>query len=469
MIIHGHTLTVLKGIPSESLQMCVTSPPYFWLRDYHTPHQIWDGDDSCTHEWTQEIQTKTSSTYNQGMNERTGNAPGQKKQEHSSYGRLIHGCFCKHCGAWKGEHGLEPSAALYIKHSVDIFREVRRIIRKDGICFLNIGDKFNSGKSVSKDKEKWPAQSRNRTDSEFAAISSEIHEKESFGIPWMLMFALRDDGWRIRQEIIWDKPNCMAESVKDRCTKSHESIFLLFKQTKYYFDGFAIKEPAKYDGRKQTFLKPSEKYLAEMRVGQISNTMHTKGTDRFVTIDGVPVRNKRSVWKINTVGIDEKHYATFPIELPTICIKAGTSEYGCCENCRTPYKRILAPSARYAAILGKGYHDHENDLEEGKMGVRGENRQNAMRDAGIIGAEYETTGWAKQCKCETDKVIPCTVLDPFIGAGTTELACIPLQRDCIGIELGEEAVEISTRRTGKEKRNGIQHSIFNPKLVTDES
>lgn len=162
------------------------------------------------------------------------------------------------------------------------------------------------------------------------------------------------------------------------------------------------------------------------------------------------MRNKRSVWTVATEAFPEAHFATYPQALIVDCIKAGSSEYGCCAVCGAPYERIVEPSARYAAVLGVGYHDHEEDGSRGMTQTNGSNIQNKMRDAGIDCAEYETKGWQKTCECDGDQIQPAVVLDPFMGAGTTGLVARKNYRDFVGIELSPEYLAMATRRLKKD-------------------
>lgn len=336
MIYQGDALSVLKTLESESVQMCVTSPPYYGLRDYGVDGQI----------------------------------------------------------------GLEDTPEQFIQSLVDVFREVRRVLKDDGTLWVNIGDSYaGSGKGPAGNLGK-AHDERNMTQSSVkqANVPAECKPKDLIGIPWMLAFALRADGWYLRQDIIWHKPNPMPESVKDRCTKSHEYIFLLSKSPKYYFDHEAIQEIAtRYDGRKDTLLKGSHKYENETYLpsgvntqsmakrgherwkfknlaekGQTPNTMHLRravGEADFV----YPMRNKRDVWSVCTKPYSGAHFATYPEDLILPCILAG-SKHG------------------------------------------------------------------------------DTVLDPFNGAATTGVVCYKNGREYIGIELNPEYIKISEDRISAVKK-----------------
>ncbi len=255
----------LKQLPDNSINCCVTSPPYWGLRDYGV----------------------------------------------------------------EGQLGLESTPEEYVAKMVEIFREVKRALRKDGTLWLNLGDTYCGTGNKGEYKDPKYLDGRN---GQKVALNNKIKglkPKDLVGIPWMVAFALRADGWYLRQDIIWHKPNPMPESVKDRCTKAHEYIFLLSKSRHYYYDQEAIKEPAAYDGRKDTFLKGSPKYAKGVVPGQVEHSMAAKGHERWKKNErGEYVRNKRSVWTIPTKPFKEAHFAVFPPALIELCILAGCPEGG---------------------------------------------------------------------------------------------------------------------------------------------
>lgn len=249
-ILQGDTRQVLKTLPDSSVHCCVTSPPYFGLRDYGMPEQI----------------------------------------------------------------GLEETPAEFIEQLVIVFREVRRVLRDDGTLWLNIGDSYANdtkwgGATSGKHAQGVHGNSgigRRRT-------ATGYKSKELMGIPWQLAFALSADGWYLRQDIIWHKPNPMPESIKDRCTKAHEYVFLLSKAERYYWDLEAMQEPAAFpDGPGNVEISPAVPGLPEHNN---RSGLHKIGARE--------TRNKRSVWSINTKPFSEAHFATMAPELAETCIKAG--------------------------------------------------------------------------------------------------------------------------------------------------
>jgi DNA modification methylase len=225
-ILHGDCLDQLKTLDDQSIHTCITSPPYWGLRDYGNDDQL----------------------------------------------------------------GLESSPDEYINNMVAVFREVKRVLRDDGTLWLNLGDTYGRG------------------------VKTNLPKKNLLGMPWRVALALQADGWILRQDIIWHKPNPMPESVRDRCTKAHEYIFLMAKQQKYYFDNDAIKEDAKY---------PNGPIAPEkIKKGVGMHGMHTReGLSKLGARDK---RNKRSVWKVTTKPFKEAHFATFPMDLIEPCVLAGS-------------------------------------------------------------------------------------------------------------------------------------------------
>lgn len=247
-IIIGDALTELRKIPNDSINCCVTSPPYYKLRDYGMDSQI----------------------------------------------------------------GLEATPQEYIDKLVEVFREVRRILKSDGTLWLNIGDSYFGNRN-----------GRNCT-------KTQCKCKDLIGIPWLLAFALRDDGWYLRQDIIWSKPNCMPESVKDRCTRSHEYIFLLSKSEKYYFDSASIAEPAVTSDRSSPrgFKGTITANSGRRKQSNAGIRTYTGFNEMCFSKPSPQMRNKRDVWSVSTAGFKGGHFAVFPEKLIEPCILAGCPSGG---------------------------------------------------------------------------------------------------------------------------------------------
>jgi site-specific DNA-methyltransferase (cytosine-N4-specific) len=409
----------LRAMPPESVQCCVTSPPYWGLRDYGIAPSVWGGLDGHPHVWGGLERGKradmlpadqTTSTARIGTTEE-GNA-----------GALNGGRFCE-CGAWLGCLGLEPTQDLYVEHVVEVFAEVWRVLRKDGTLWINLGDSYAGsrrggyvgdattlqGSTEGQDQSRIAAMTQSRRrDDEMIPRSDVLVDgckpKDLVGIPWLVAFALRGAGWYLRSEVIWSKPNAMPESIRDRPAKAHETVFLLAKSRHYYYDADAIKEPIAADtearmrrayagyappgqgehhgvgaprpnsnkfpsgwdkenhgrgpdglvGRYKTPATPATgqrpdwtgKQEAQAVAGVAKRPKGNAKTfrgggaytgnrsfDNSVDVErestgNVPnetgMRNKRTVWTIATSPFRDAHFATFPPELPRICVLAGS-------------------------------------------------------------------------------------------------------------------------------------------------
>lgn len=328
----GHNIDVLRSLPEKSVHCCVTSPPYWGLRDYGVPPSVWGGNADCKHEWKEDryYTEKTAAKASSDAFHEAGDANAARLKE----GRWRNDSTCKHCNAWLGCHGLEPTPELFVKHEVLIFREVWRVLRDDGTLWLNLGDSYNGymanqrGTGLETERQ----QARKYVEPGFGLRDKALKNKDLVGIPWLVALALRADGWYLRQDIIWHKPNPMPESVTDRCTKAHEYIFLLSKLERYYYDADAIKEAvtgtahARGDGVNPKAKTPG----VNSRMFQDRDPAHPKArkikqNESFsAAVSGlVDERNKRSVWSVATAPYRGAHFATFPPGLIRPCVLAG--------------------------------------------------------------------------------------------------------------------------------------------------
>lgn len=420
-ILLGDVRQTLKSLPDNSVHCVVTSPPYWGLRDYGTATWI-GGDPTCSH--------KRDSKFSESC------STGQKLLE-GAIGDGIYKVQCPRCGAMRKDSqlGLEPTFDEYVEHMVEVFREVRRVLRDDGTLWLNLGDSYagSNGNGWKQSIASTNASNAGGENEDFRARigrdDGDLKPKDLVGIPWRVAFALQADGWYLRQDIIWAKPNPMPESVRDRCTKAHEYMFLLSKKGHYFFDSLAIKEPAKYAYDDRGSRADSRKDAG------ISNAMHGS-TGEF--------RNKRSVWTVTTKPFKGAHFATFPQDLIEPCISAGTSEMGCCAQCGSPLKRIVRRTRIARNELPESDPRYRPNTYSGAYG-----EINGKGDAGY--SQTDTLGWEKGCKCETEETVPCTVLDVFFGAGTTGVVAQKLGRNYLGCELNPEYAIIATERLVAEK------------------
>jgi site-specific DNA-methyltransferase (cytosine-N4-specific) len=318
-LLQGDALEVLPTLEAGSVDCCVTSPPYWGLRDYGTGE--WSGGDpACEH-------ARPTTNYSVGFNERWGNSPGQqRKQERGSNGQHAH--RCPDCGATRSDRqiGLESTPELYVGRLVEVFRQVRRLLRDDGTLWLNIGDSYYGGGQDGSQfgSKKKPVQWSDKANREtvkrgHADPRHGLKFKDLVGIPWLLALALRADGWYLRADIIWAKPNAMPEPVQDRPTKAHEYLFLLAKQGRYFYDTDAVREPHSPDRRSVT-----TRTVGAGSHDNYGEFGHEEGRERWPNGG----RNKRSVWEIATEAYPDAHFATFPQALVEPCLLAGCPEGG---------------------------------------------------------------------------------------------------------------------------------------------
>lgn len=408
---HGNVTDVLARLPEKSVHCVVTSPPYWGLRDYKA------GDE---------------------------------------------------------EIGREETPDEFVTSMVNVFRGVRRVLRDDGIVWLNLGDSYGSNGNL-------------------------------VGVPWRVALALQADGWILRQDIIWHKPSPMPETVRNRCTKAHEYVFLLAKRQGYFYDAEAVKEradtadlPPRLLGNKQADTEYD---------GMVShNENHASAV-----LNRVPNRNKRSVWTIASQGYAGAHFATFPPKLIEPMIKAGTSEKGCCAECGASWKRVVEektltrerPNDYVKRVPSNTLARVEEGVHQGGV-LTSTLGMNTCANS-VAGVETKTVGWEPTCECngkfvkqiikesrhvidssseknnlrieqkmhstkstlatfrsavtheeEVEKsvvkyvsnlslddhpIVPCVVLDPFMGSGTTACVSVALGRHAVGIDLNEKYIK----------------------------
>lgn len=366
------------------------------------------------------------------------------------------GDFCNQCGAWLGCLGLEPTFQLYIDHLVLVFREVRRVLRNDGTLWLNLGDCYHNGDKggyragrVSPDT----IQAKHMASDVVGAPNREpqdgLKPKDVVGIPWRAALALQVDGWWLRSDIVWAKPNPMPESVRDRPTRSHEYIFLLAKSERYFYDADAIREPVVSAGRRSG---NRQRCVADGKHGRLNTHLGRSVPWRDVGQG----RNRRSVWTINVQPFKGAHFATFPERLAEPCIQAGTSERGACPRCGAAWHRVLKKAPPEAAWLRRcgadasGGYEGKATKDYPAAGAQDPSAVKARVLAGL--ARRITSGWKPSCSCPVETPVHCTVLDPFAGSGTTGVVALRLGRGFIGVELNPEYAEMAKRRCRKAYR-----------------
>ena len=332
----GDALTVLRELPAESVHCCVTSPPYWGLRDYGTEPLVWGGDPGCEHEWDRKAYTVIVGRGGHGSGPGSSSTLGGNTVGAVGQQTVSASASCLRCSAWRGSLGLERTPEEYVAALVAVFREVRRVLRDDGTLWLNLGDSYASngpGSWGSSDKSTLTTGSRrgawapgNTIGTTSRREMAGLKPKDLVGVPWRVAFALQTDGWWLRSDIIWHKPNPLPESVTDRPTKAHEYLFLLTKSERYYYDAEAIKEPAGKprvcgpNSRVNVDRDPAHKTAKQ---DAIAKRTYTGFNARYFNNPQPIFRNRRSVWTIATHPYREAHFATFPPDLVKPCVLAG--------------------------------------------------------------------------------------------------------------------------------------------------
>jgi DNA modification methylase len=382
----------LAELPERSIHCCITSPPYWGLRDYGVAGQL-------------------------GL-------------------EAVPDCLGWATGA--------PCGTCYVCHLVEVFRAVRRVLRDDGTVWLNLGDSYNTyaaNRGNGRSTLEGSKQTAPLVPAGYGLSAKGLKPKDLVGIPWRVALALQADGWTLRSEIVWAKKSCMPESVRDRPTRSHEQVFLLSKKATYYYDQEAVREEMapesaaryayEFGGAKNKTLK-AEQGHGTVCIGQREPT------------NG---RNLRSVWTLGPEPFPDAHFAVYPTEIPRRAILAGTSERGCCPACGVGWTRVVE-TTRGPAPAERGGKNYG-------MNAQGTSPTSALRRVGgddwyEYAGSTRTTGWSPSCRCDAGDPIPCTVLDPFAGAGTTGLVADRLGRSSVLIELNPEYAAMSERRIRKD-------------------
>jgi len=504
---------------------------YFGLRKYSGGEEIWDGNPACQHKWGAD-----QPCHHLGQVEQSK----WKDAVASDYGQTQpSGNFCQLCGAWKGQLGNEPTPELYLRHLVEICREVRRVLRPDGVFWLNIGDSWSGSGGAHKPEHANPGMSRSSARSGVPLNGVNYNGCKPLDmvlIPEQLALAFRADSWYLRSVLIWAKGvslsdefngNPMPESVngwrwtrhqvkvgnngrgreawrvganntpqqdhdKDgnfkssavwqncpgcpkcekhngyilrkgswRPTDSYECVLMLTKTGSYFCDREAVLEPiapstigrgkVSFGGEKGRNYNPDE-----------SDPNFRNGSEQwgreydYTKSNGNGGRNLRSVLMIPTTGFKGAHFAVFPPRLVEPLVKAATSEKGCCPKCGSPWARVIQkPEAP---------HDGETDCKN--IDIQGNTRRLAVlrQAARESGSEYanqsSTIGWLPTCECQPVlEPIPCRVLDPFSGAGTTSLVCERLGLDSIGIDTSVEYIKLAEARIVEDEQKRIGDQI----------
>jgi site-specific DNA-methyltransferase (adenine-specific) len=322
---HGHCLDHLRSWPDNFLDCVVTSPPYYGLRSYGTEPQVWDGDPKCEHSWGEALPYAKQDNRTLEQKIAQGATVGSNQSFNNENTTATSGSFCGKCPAWHGELGLEPTFQLYISHLIDIFREVKRVLKPSGTVWVNLGDSYGHGTGSDRQQSSNPGVGANNEKAQNSVPRNGGLAKSLMNIPARFAIAMTDELQFIqRNEIIWHKPACMPSSAKDRFTIDYEPIFFFTKNRKYWFEQQRIPAIGASGWAKQR--------------GKGEHHERQKGDSGFVndaatgtTIDtwtDTGDRNMRTVWKVNFEPQSEEHYASYPTRLIEIPIKAGCPENG---------------------------------------------------------------------------------------------------------------------------------------------
>lgn len=368
-ILCGDALQVLKTLPDNYVQCVVTSPPYYQLRDYNVAGQI----------------------------------------------------------------GLEETPQEFVAKLVEVFREVRRVLRPDGTCWINIGDTYANDAKWGGSTSGKHAEGLHGTNNTRARLHTGFKPKDLMMIPARVAIALQDDGWYLRSDCIWHKPTAMPESVTDRPTTAHEHVFLLAKSERYFYDAEAIREPLK--AKTYTTFGTKHREQGNDALGLVKSDNWgrtvTERRPKLNTAGEIAGANKRSVWTIASQPYSEAHFATMPPKLVEPCILAGTAPK-VCEHCGACWQRVTVSTG------------HINKREPAHVPSSNPTKADS---SGWAPTRRATDQWLPRCKCANNTGSgQCIILDPFMGAGTTAMVALQYSRNYLGIELNPAYIELAMKR-----------------------
>jgi DNA modification methylase len=434
-ILHGKGFEIFVGdnreglrrLPEQSVHVIVTSPPYFALRSYDVPASVWGGDKACLHEFQREhYRLENHGDVSRGPVARAESREARDKQHYNQRNQarttntkvgLIEAATCTECGAWLGRLGHEKTPELYIAHLVEALDEAYRVLRDDGLLWVNIGDKYfhkggilparadhSHGKFLGTRGERLRNE---RVETPRRSPSGGLRSKELIGIPWMLVFAMREAGWILRSENIWAKKSFLPDSVNDRPSRAHEQVFQFSKKpVGYFYDKHAALE-AFADARqgRDGGTQPSERN----RGGRTDGFTKPNGIDP----SGNGGKNMRTVWReldtmwdLGPEPFKGEHTATFPTKLVEKMILVSTSERGVCPICGAPWVRLLERGAVDAAQQKACGADAAGQYAgQATKDYAGEGAQDASDTKRSILASFvkkRTIGWKPTCGCSPE-------------------------------------------------------------------
>lgn len=396
----GNALELAEALPAESIHCIITSPPYLGLRDYGLPPFDWQAVEYAPMAGLPPVRVE----------------------------------------AWRGCLGLEPDPFMYVGHLVAIFRALRRSLRSDGTAWVNLGDSYAGNNSSNGEGEERSLKTEKfhggkaHLEQRRVIAKTGLKPKNLIAIPWRVALALQADGWWLRSDVIWNKKNPMPESVTDRPTKAHEYLFLLAKSERYFYDAEAVKElSVDPDGS-------ASRYEYEFSGTNGADAVNDRRTVPRGKREFNGTRNRRTVWAVATAPFKAAHFATYPPALIEPCILASTSARGACGTCGAPWVRV---------VEGESINVTKRSIKDGKS-----NSSLQLSGRGDVYVKTTTTGFRPACDCPTADPVPCVVLDPFIGSGTTAQVAIEHRRNWIGFEANPDYAGelVSERLNGTQVR-----------------
>lgn len=482
MIVQGNSFRL--AMADNSIHVVASSFPYWGLRDYSLKPLVFGGRDDCRHEWV----TKTHNPNPHGDNgtNNSGLDGGKATQAQTRIGE-IESAFCIHCNAWRGSFGLEPTMDLHIKHAVMVCREIKRVLRPDGIFWLNYGDSYATGKNgrSAADGKALGNDDRTFRDKPFST-ANEVRAKNLCMIPQKVAIALQADGWIIRSAPPWVKRNPMPESVQDRPGTGHEYVYMLVKSDRYFWDMEGVRKTAAvgYNGSSFTNGKTAKarEHLAAIGQGERVNQDGVGGRalrtsdfffdslDSYIAhlqdirdngglmleADGSP-----AAFVVNPRGYKFAHYATWPVALVAPMIRAATSDKGVCPKCGKQWVRVVEKQKPPIEVYTKSKIKPDAMTRAGFPGTK---EENGKRGSGQKLQDWltehppTTTGWHPSCSCDAGDPIPAIILDPFAGSGATGQAANELGRRFIGVDLNPSYLALNAlpRSEGKTSQAALE-------------
>lgn len=473
-VVIANCLEHMRSMPDDSIDLCVTSPPYWALRDYGSEPVIWGGKDDCVHEWGEHVESARGGTGD-------ANVGANKDAKANNRGHPTVSYYCSKCGAWKGQLGLEPSPLEYIDHLMMVFDEVMRILKPTGACWVNIGDTYNGSKKGNTETNK---NEKAVTDTFFKPKYTGIGEKSLCQIPSRFAIAMTDRGWLLRNEIIWQKPNCMPTSVKDRFTVDFEKFFFFTKSQKYYFK--QIKEGLKQKDVKTTFGSQKQGNFNNVYSGNLYDASRLNG------------RNMRCVWSADNTskwkddmieasvrqgmnssrgkGIVEKRYSLpdrlvfaeymrshsnpqsivngtdIPVTTAEHWFRMDESgfAYPSVDDWVKVRSKVVSDDSEFD-MIDNGLTDVTYETDDILKNSDGQRNARCVWEISTIGSHEEHCAMFPKTLIERPIQSCCPiggiVMDPFCGSGTVLEYCFEHDIEAIGIEINPEYKKIIDRRS----------------------